>query len=160
VPHEEKKAACHGRIETIDISPTVCCFLHCLRGVGLSGHVLTMDYSWLRRVGELTTARVCLSCSSMRLWISWVCSEKLQAHDFLQTLSASVDSSPVYESLRFECIPLCLVSLCPGGAPPASGKAAHRVLFSSRIVCNQSVHSFLSHFACTGCSLPVIAVFL
>jgi len=57
VPHAEKKAQC-SRLETIDISPTVS------RSLYLCGSWL-IPLSLLRRVGEHTMARACLSCSSM-----------------------------------------------------------------------------------------------
>lgn len=70
VRHEEKKALC-PKLETIDISPTVCS--------SSTVHSLTWDYHQIyvvlnrliqfdslpKRVGEPTTARVFLFCSSM-----------------------------------------------------------------------------------------------
>lgn len=59
VPHEDKKAQC-PKIETIDISPTVCLCLLC---------AVANFASWPRPAGERTTARACRSSSSMRRWI-------------------------------------------------------------------------------------------
>ena len=66
VPHEEKKRAC-AKIETIDISPTVCsCPL--FRGNCLREDRADALGSWLRLAGGRIMVRVCRSCLSMHQW--------------------------------------------------------------------------------------------